>query len=405
VAAAATLADAMRIKDYLTLGSLTRYFPLKAVNRVLQETDKSSIRVRVLPASIMVYYVMAMVIYMGLPYREVLRQLLENASNVFRFCRKAKFRMPAKSSIFRARERLGYEPLKRLHDELVKPIAGKRTKGARYRKWLVVSMDGSTIDVADTAENDEEFGRSKSDRGKSAFPKIRMVSLIENGTRVMFGTKFGGYAGNSEKKLAREVLPSLREGMLCLADRYYLGYAFLELALSTQADILWRASRTLKLRVEKRLSDGSFIAVMYRSKTDRIMKRNGIRVRVVCYQVKGFRERYRLVTSILDPAEAPAKELAELYHERWEIENSYDEFKTHLRGARMVLRSKHPDLVKQEVYGFLLAYFAVRGIMHEAALQADEDPDRLSFTHAIRVLRRRLPQFAATSPPALVCST
>lgn len=390
-------ADEVSISNLLNLDSLTRFFPARAVRKVLRETGRASKRERDLPAHVMVYYVMAMTIYMQLPYREVLRQLMQGCSRLVCRCRR---KPPVKSSISKARGRVGWEPFQRLHDQFVKPIAIEGTKGAWYRGWLTVGLDGSTVDVADTPEDEKEFGRTKSDRGRSAFPKLRFVSLLETGTRVLFGTHFAGIEGHSEKELAKKVLSSLSKGMLCLADRYYLGYEFLKLTLETKTDILWRASSVLKLEPEKILSDDSYLSTIYRTEADKRRKRNGIQVRVIEYGVKGFCDQYRVVTSILDPELAPAQELASLYHERWEIEISIGELKSRLRGADIVLRSQKPDLVKQEFYGFLLSYFAVRGIMHEAALQAEVDPDQLSFTHAVQVIRRKLPHFVAFSPAA-----
>lgn len=335
---------------------------------------------------------------MGLPYKDVLRELLDGWNGLLK--RKVKVKPPGKGSICRARIRLGVEPLKELHDKFVKPIATRDTKGAWFKEWRTVAIDGSSLNVYDSSENNAEFGRPKSSRGKSAFPKMNFVSLLETGTRVLFGTQFGPVKSTSEKKLARQALSFLEKGMLCLADRHYLGYDFLKLSLATGADILWRVSAVFKLQPEKYLEDGSYISTIYKTPTDRKHKRNGIPVRVLRYKVTGFKETYRLVTSILDPAEATASELAALYHERWEIEIAIGELKTRLIGGDVILRSQKPELVKQEFYGFLLGYFAVRGIMHEAALQADEDPDRLSFVHAIRVIQRRLPSFAAFPPAA-----
>jgi len=161
--------------------------------------------------------------------------------------------------------------------------------------------------------------------------------------------------------------------------------------------------KNLRLPCEKRLPDGSYLSALYRSEKDRRQRQNGTAVRVIEYRleaVAGAEPLYRLLTTILGPEQAPAQELAALYHERWEIETTLDELKTHLRGAKVMLRSKTPELVRQEFYGLLMTHFAVRGLMHEAALKADEDPDRLSFVHAVRVVRRKLPQFAAISPSA-----
>jgi hypothetical protein len=258
------------------------------------------------------------------------------------------------------------------------------------------------LDVADEKANEETFGRPGASRGKSAYPQIRFVSLVENGTHVLFGTQVSAY-GTGEIPLAKTVLPGLQEGMLCLADRQFFGFTFWQQALSTGADLLWRIKKNLRLSCEKRLSDGSYLSRIYPSARDGRHKINGVVVRVIDYRLEGVADSepmYRLATSILDHEQAPAQELAALYHERWEIETALDELKTHLRGARIVLRSKTPDLVRQEFYGLLLAHFAIRGLMHEAALKGGKDPDRLSFLHAVRVIRRKLSTYHAVPPSA-----
>ena len=254
--------------------------------------------------------------------------------------------------------------------------------------------------MADTEENRTAFERPGASRGESAFPQLRFVALVENGTHVLFGARLGGFT-EGETTLAHAALPALRPGMLCLADRQFFGHALWQAAAATGADLLWRVKHNLRLPREARLVDGSYLTTIYPSEKDRRHKAAGVQVRVVEYRLEGIADAeplYRLVTTILDPAAAPAAELAALYHERWEIEGALAELKTQLRGARMVLRSKTPELVRQEFWGLLLAHFAVRGLMHEAALRADEDPDRLSFLHAVRVVRRKLPLFAAVSP-------
>jgi hypothetical protein len=347
-----------------------------------------------------VYYVIALALYMQSSYREVLRCLLEG----IQWLRdpSAAIKVAGKSGISQARTRLGWEPLRQLHDQVVKPIAVPATKGAWYRGWRLVSLDGSTLDVADEQVNEDAFGRPGASRGSSAYPQIRFVSLVENGTHVLFGSQMDAYT-IGEITLAKTVLPGLRKGMLCLADRNFFGYELWKQARATGADLLWRVKKNMRLACEARLPDGSYLSRIYPSERDWRHKTNGIVVRVIDYQlegVEGAEPIYRLVTSILDQEEAPAKELAALYHERWEIETALDELKTHLRGAKIVLRSKTPDLVRQEFYGFLMAHFAIRGLMHEAALKAKEDPDRLSFLHAVRVVRRKLPVFSAIPPSA-----
>src|SRR6516225_6201080 len=282
------------------------------------------------------------------------------------------------------------------------PIAGKRTKGAWYWQWRLVSLDGSTLAVADTADNDKAFGRPGSSRGSSAFPKIRFVALRENGTHVLWGAHMDRYA-TDELTLAEKVIPSLRQGMLCMADRFFPRYQLWRTAAKTGADLLWRTRQKARLDVEKRLPDGSYLSRIYASTKDRRKKRNGIVVRVLDYHLKNVADAepiYRLITTILEHVPAPAKELAALYHERWEIETTLDELKTHLRGAQIVLRSKTPELVRQEFFGLLMAHFAIRGLMHEAALKADEDPDRLSFVHSVHVVQRRMARYGSISPSA-----
>jgi hypothetical protein len=336
----AELPAGSRITDYISLGVLTKTFPLDKVIAVVAATGKTNQRQRDLPAHVVVYYVLALTLYMHASYREVLRCLLEGVR--WLLGPEWAVKVAGKSGISQARTRLGWEPLKQLHDELVAPIAVKRTKGAWYRQWRSVSLDGSTLDVADNEDNEKAFGRPSASRGTSAYPQVRFVSLVENGTHVMFGTQMSGYR-DGEITLAHKVLPSLQKGMLCLADRNFFGFDLWKKAHATGADLLWRVKTNLRLPCEKRLSDGSYLSTIYRSDKDRRQGNNGIPVRVIEYTLEGVANAepiYRLLTSILDPDQAPAEELAALYHERWEIETALDELKTHLRGSKIVLRSK-----------------------------------------------------------------
>jgi hypothetical protein len=396
----ASLPAGSRITDYISLGVVAKFFPLQKVREVLAETKRASVRERDLPAHVVVYYVIALALYMRSSYREVLRCLLEGVH--WLMDPSAEVKVASKAGISQARSRLGREPLKKLYAAVVGPIAEQRTRGAWYRQWRLVSLDGSTLDAADTEDNEEAFGRPGASRGRSAFPKIRFVTLLENGTHVLWAARMSKYA-TDEMTLARDVVPALRKGMLCLADRFFPSYELWQKAAQTGADLLWRVRQNARLDVDRRLPDGSYLSRIYASTSDRRNQRHGIVVRVIEYRLQGVpgaESIYRLVTTILDPAAAPAKELAALYHERWEIETALDELKTHLRGAQIVLRSKTPELVEQEFYGLLMAHYAIRGLMHEAALQADEDPDRLSFLHAVRVVQRRLARYVAIPPSA-----
>jgi hypothetical protein len=395
---AARLLAGSRITDLVTVGVIARTFPIAKVRAVLTQTGRASVRERELPAHVVVYYVITLALFMNASCREVLRCLLEGVQ--WLSAPRGPVKVTSKSGISQARTRLGSEVMRRLHDEVVRPIATAQTKGAWFRRWRLVSLDGSTFDVADDPALEAEFGRPGAGHGESAFPQVRIVCLVENGTHVLFATKMAGCA-TSELALAREVLPALGEGMLCLADRNFFGFDIWTLAQGTGAELVWRVKQGRDLPEDERLADGSYLSRVYPG--DKVRKRQsaGIRVRVIDYRLHGVADAepmYRLVTTILDPAQGSAQELAALYHERWEIETALGELKTHLRGAKIVLRSKTPDLVRQEIHGLLMAHFAIRGLMHEAALRADEDPDRLSFLHAVRVIRRKISAFGVIPP-------
>ena len=400
----ADLGAGLRLTDFISLGVLSTFFPLNTIHELLRSTGRASQRERDLPAHVMVYYAIALSLYPDVSTREVMRCLTEGMRWLGREGMSVE---PAgKSGISQARTRLGATPLERLYRTAVAPIATPATPGAWYREWRVMSMDGTTLDVADTAENTRAFGRPKSSRGANdtgAFPQLRLVGLVETGTHVVCGAEMGGY-DTSEVTLAGEVVTRLSNEMLCLADRGFLSFDLWRRAMAGGAALLWRASASLTLPVLKRLPDGSYRSELRWNPRSRSEDRTPIPVRVIKYTlpgVPGSEAEYRLVTNILEPERAPAPELAELYHERWEIETAFDELKTHLKGGQRVLRSKTPELVRQEAWGFLLAHFAIRALMHEAALGAlprARDPDTMSYTHAVRVARRTLPHFAALPP-------
>ena len=382
-------------------------FPAERVEASLLATGKASQRQRDLPAHVVVYYVIALALFAQGSCREVLRCLLEGVRWLGRTS--VDLKVAGKSGISQARSRLGWEPIRSLHDELVRPIAVEGTRGAWFHGWRVVSLDGSTLELPDDPANESAFGRPPTGRGTAAFPELRFVSLVENGTHVLFGSRLGPFK-TDERSLATEVLGSLSKGMLCLADRGFYGFEFWNQARATGAELAWRVVAKLRLPREVELEDGSYLSTVYAHDGRRRRPENGVRVRVVEYTLDGARDyrlpatpegepSYRVITTLLDPKVAPAKELAALYPERWEIETAFDELKTHLRGRQTLLRSKTPDLIRQEFYGLMMAHFAVRGLMHEAALAGEVDPDELSFMHAVRAVRRTLPHFAAPPPP------
>lgn len=400
---AADLPTGIRLTDHVSLGVLTAQFPLDVVEQVLFTTERLSERERELPAHVMVYYVIALALYAEVSTREVLRCVVESARWLGDPLATT---VPSKSGISQARTRLGAAPLELLYREVATPIAAAGTPGAWYRGWRVMSLDGTTLDVGDTVANARAFGRPASARGVNAtgaFPQLRVLGLLENGTHAICGAELGPYH-TSEVALAAQVVPRLTGEMLCLADRGLLSFDLWRQATATGAALLWRAAATFTLPLLERFADGSYRSELRWNSFCTSADRTPIPVRVIEYtlpDVPGADAPYRLVTSLLEPARAPASELAALYHERWEMETAFDELKTHLKGGQRVLRSKTPELVQQEAWGFLLAHFALRALMHEAALGAlprARDPDTLSFTHTLRVTRRTLPHVAGIPP-------
>ena len=394
----ARLPSGTRRSDYVTLGVLTTTVPAGLIDAVLADTGRQSRRQRQLPARLVVYYVMALALYAQASYGEVLRCLLEGV----RWLR-LKGADPAladKSAITKARIRLGASPLMQLFARVARPLAEPDTRGAWYRGRRLVGLDGTTIDLADTPELEERFGRPAASRGSSSFPQLRLLTLAETGTHAIFAAALDRYQV-SEAHLARELLQQLQPDMLCLAERAFVGFELWRTAAASGAVLLWRVRKNQVLPCRERLTDGSYLSRLDASPKHRRHEDGGMMVRVIDYRLEGVPDAeplYRLVTTLLDPAGAPAKELAALYHERWESEGAFAELKVALPGQRLMLRSRRADLAEQELYGLLLAHFALRRLIHDASRQAGCDPDSLSFTHTVRIVRRHLPFHAAFSP-------
>lgn len=393
-----------RLSDHISIGVLTRVFPPEVVDRVVAETGKAERRHRLLPARVVVYYVLGLALFSYCAYEEVMRMLVEGLAWSEGWA--VEWNVPTKAALFKARQRLGPEPLEALYRACAVALATKETPGAFYGDWRLMSIDGTCLDVADTAANEAEFGRPGSKRpdGVGAFPQIRVVGLAECGTHAMVGAVIGNYS-DAETHLAGRLVASFGPGMLVLADRGFFGHALWSQAASSGADLLWRTKRNHVLPVEQRLGDGSFLSRVYPTQKDRRHGTGGVVVRVVEYALDGVTEAdddeettYRLLTTILDPRTAPAGELASLYAERWEIEIALDELKTHQRSPRVVLRSKMPDGVRQEAYGYLCVHYAIRWLMYTVATGARADPDRLSFTRTLRVARRSTVSHPGFSP-------
>ena len=392
-----------RLSDHISIGVLTRVFPPELVDEVIAQAGRKERRHRLLPARVVVYYVLAMALFADSSYEEVMRQLVEGLSWASGW--RQNWEVPSKVAIFLARQRLGPEPLELLFGAVASPLAGRATQGAFYRGLRLMSLDGTCVDVADTTANDEAFGRPGSARreGGGAFPQLRLVGLAESGTHAICSASLGPCTSSEQELVDTRLIGSLTDGMLCLADRNFYTFERFQAARATGAQLLWRVKADVGLPREQTLPDGSYLTSIYALK-NRKAKRDGEPARVVEYRLDDpaladEEQRYRLITTLLDPDSAPGSELAALYPQRWEIEGALDELKTHQRGPRAVLRSKQPDGVYQEAYGYLCTHYAIRRLMHDAALQANLDPDRLSFIRSLRAARRSTRTQPGFSPP------
>lgn len=368
--------------QHLSLGVIALCFPAAAVQMAIDACGKASRRVRDLPAVVVVYYVIGLSLFSAAGYESVLRWLLCG----LQWLDCGKFRVSSKAALSKARQRLGEAPLRMLFDQLARPFDDPALKGCWWRKHHLVVLDGSTLALQDTPTNDSHFGRSTNQHGKAAWPLARFVALAEAGTHLIFRAELGRYR-DSEIVLAEKVLDGLRKGMLCLADRLFPGLALWKKATATGANMLWRAKVGLQFKPTRTLADGSWLA-SWKSATRGQEDARGVTVRVIQYRIKGGDgEIFRLITSLLDPKEAPAHELAALYPQRWEIELAIKEGKQVLRAGQITLRSKMPELVRQEFWGLLMAHHIVRKMMARAALDADIDPDILSYQSSVEIIR------------------
>ncbi|MFJ5724908.1 IS4 family transposase [Streptomyces sp. NPDC093149] len=385
-----------RLSDRIALGVLTRVFPPELVDEVVVGCGRLEQRSRLLPARVVVYFVLAMCLFSGQGYEEVARLLTQGLERVRRW--EKPWRVPTTAAIGRARRRLGPEPLKVLFARVCRPVAVEDTAGAWFRRWRLVAVDGTVFDVPDTGANSAFFGRPGSGRGqqRSAYPQVRVAALVECGTHAVFAAATGPLSVH-EQQLIPALLGRLEPGMLLMADRGITGFELWRAASDTGADLLWRVRKNIVLPVLEAFDDGSYLSEIVAA-GDR-KRRDPVRVRVIEYTLgRDDNTVYRLITTICNPQEAAAADLAGLYHQRWEIENTLDEIKTHQGGHGLVLRSQYPDGVEQEIYGFLLVHHALRDVMHHTAHQAGLDPDRLSFTRTLRIARRHVTDQAALSP-------
>lgn len=397
-----------RLSDHLSLGVIARIYRRDQVDDAVARTGRREKRNRLLPARLVVYYVIALGLFFGEAYEEVMRRMVGGLKFVSAWERS--WTVPTASALCQARQRLGEAPVKELFEQVCQPLATTSTIGAFHHHWRLMALDGLVWDVPDTPANDEAFGRPPSRTGQGgAFPQVRMVALGEAGTHAVVAAQLGPIK-TGERELAEGVLFAAEPGMLICFDRGFYSYAFYRTVRATGADVIFRLSKTIKLPVLRRLADGSYLSAITPAGVKAPEGMNAaeamgeagkaVIVRVVEYAVIDREDAptYRVLTSILDWQQMISGDVAAAYHHRWEIETSFDEIETHQVGHSRVLRSKTPEMVRQEIWGILLAHYAIRALILEAAHDADIDPDRLSFLDSLRVIRREADGSAGFPP-------
>ena len=386
--------ERIQLIDKMSLGAIVATFPRNKIESILEATKTKSIRNRLLPSFLVVYLVIMMSLYPNVSIREALRLTLEKIRTFFGA---KQVKIAVGSAITKARRRVGYHPFELIYEEIVRSEGDREIPDSYYRKWLVVGVDGSSMEVQNTEENLKHFGSYENQYGKAGNPSLKIVVLGESETKVIFGVRVGGVSA-SEKSLFMPLIKKLHPGMILLADRLYYDYENWTECGATGCGLLWRVRSDLKLKEMQKLEDGSYLSEV--KPTREMRKRLGMPlkektiVRVIEYKAKfedgTESETIRLISNILDPREAPADELAALYARRWQTETAFAELKTSLGEFPRVLRSQVPELVVQELYGFLMAYYIVRKLIKEAAKKGGVLISSLSFVHSVRVVRRKV---------------
>jgi hypothetical protein len=387
--------QAGRVLDRLLL--LEKVIPPGDVQQVLQDTGCLDARSCTLTFEVTCWLVLAMGLLTELPLRQV-----------FKACRRLYHDedTPHRSSLCRARQRLGVAPLRLLFGRLARPLASPATPGAFYKGLRLMGLDGTTYTAPDSEANAAAFGYPQGGRGPGAFPQVRKLSLVELGTHAEQALAIKGIKekDSAEQAMAPGLLRHLSGGMLLLWDRGFLSYNLWQGVLLRGCELLARAKARLALRPIELLPDGSYTAKLYPSSNDRTHKRWGILVRVIRYthddpRRVGCGKEHVLLTTLLDADQCPAGELIRLYHERWEIELTFDEQKVHQTPPRVTkpahLRSETPLGVIQEIYALSIGHYVTRSLMAEAAQEQGLDPDRLSFLGCLQILKTRLPECPA----------
>ncbi|SNR96954.1 transposase, IS4 family [Streptosporangium subroseum] len=400
-----------RLTDLVALGALTSLLPRAVLDGAIEKYERREQRVRKLPAHVVVYLLIALCLFPDDDYEEVAEKL----TGMLALMPGSRWEPPTRGAVTQARQRLGAEPVKEVFECVARPAASPTTEGAWLGRWRLMAIDGFVLDLPDTPANLEEFPKDSAGGYETVFAQARVVAISECASHAIVAADVSG-CWDGEQTLAYSLYERLEEDMLLLADRdFYSFYAWGQ-ARRTGAQLLWRVQAGLRPYWLRDLDDGSWLAVitnpvvgLHRSQKDRLREdaRQGrsldpdraVIVRVVDYTVPDRKgDHIRLITTILDPAEVTAGRLASCYHQRWEAETGFDQLKTHLRGPGRILRSRTPDLARQEIWAYLLTHWALATLICVAATTEGVDPDRIKFLATLRIVRRSVTDRAAFPP-------
>lgn len=410
-------AKKIRLSDNISLAQMERYYARDVVLECLRANGNNTKRNRELPNDFVFYYLLTLCLHRNVSQKEVLRRMSDGLDWFYGL---VDVKITGRSGISQAKSRIKSNAMKAIFERCAKPVATPRSAGCFYGKHRIVVIDGTDIDLYDSKQNAEYFGKSSNQFGECGYPKARAVALIEAGTHSVFALNIGKYKVADDEaesldgrkvgarkvkqigeiSLAMSLTHHLEPGMIVLADRLFMAFELFEKCRDTGAELLFRAREDRNLEKEQILPDGSYVSTIYDSRGG---SKKSLKVRVIEFSLevtlngKQTGSSYRLLTTLMDHEAHPLDELAKLYKERWEVELMLDEVKNHLMEGDL-LRGRTPELVKQEIYAMIMAYNAVRYAMHEAAQMAKIDIDQLSFTHSKNVVERYLPKFGSFPP-------
>jgi hypothetical protein len=396
------LLESPNLKSSTIFKAIEIAIPSTEIEAAILKTKAKEKRHRELPSQLVVCLIVAMSFWSKDSMRDVLKNLLDGLNEVGLKTGKY-WKTPCKAAITKARKRLGPVVMTQLFHQLVRPMATTETVGAFLSGLRVVAIDGTCLDIPDSYENARVFGRPGSRPGtRAAFPKARLVILVEAGTHLIFDALICPYK-MGERVRALRLLRSVTKEMLLMWDRGLHSYAMVSATLSKGSNYLGRIPSNVKFLKETQLEDGSYLSFINPPGKFRKKGFEPIQVRVIEYTIENLNDpkaeiKYRLITNLLNPQKNPAKLLAAEYHQRWEVENTIDEFKVHLGERKTHVRSQRPREVVQEIYGLLLGHWAVRSLICQTAHSAEISPLSISFTGTLRVIRRAVPKFQRLEP-------